>query len=122
MFLAFFLVRVALRRQWLAVVAFILLGAGLGLASDHPVIGASHAAITDGLTVFILIRFGVLSFASTIAVLFTLASFPLSTNFSTWYAGSAIFALAAVLALTAYAFHTALAGRPLFTASFLDRD
>jgi hypothetical protein len=30
--------------------------------------------------------------------------------------------LAAVLALTAYAFHTALAGRPLFKAGFLERD
>jgi serine/threonine-protein kinase len=120
-FLLLFLLRVVLRRQWLAVVAIILLWAGLGLASDHPVITTGFLVIANGLSVLALIRFGVLSFAIGAAVADTLDTFPLSANFSTWYAGSAIFALAAVLALTAYAFHTAVAGRPLFKPGFLDR-
>ena len=85
-------------------------------------IEASLWAILSGLAIFTLTRFGVLSMAIAPAVTYTLTRFPLSTNFSTWYAGSAIFALAAVLALTAYAFHTALAGRPVLPSRFLERD
>jgi hypothetical protein len=33
-----------------------------------------------------------------------------------------LFPVAIVLALTAYAFHTAVAGRPLFKAGFLESD
>jgi len=49
-----------------------------------------------------------------------LPEFPLTTNFSNWYAGSTLFVLASVLALTVYAFHTAMAGRPLFKEGFLE--
>jgi serine/threonine-protein kinase len=121
-FLELFLLRVLLRRQWLAAATLIFLTAGPYLANDHPVIETSLWAILCGLAIFTLIRFGVLSMAIAPAVTYALTRSPLSTNFSTWYAGSAVFALAAVLALTAYAFHTALASRPLFTASFLERD
>ncbi len=121
-FFQLFLFRVLLRRQWLAVAAVILLGAGLNLASDHPAISASFYAILSGIAVFLLIRFGVLSFVIAPVVTDTLIDFPLTTDFSTWYAGSTIFALAVVLALTAYAFHTAVAGRPLFKVGLLERD
>ena len=49
-----------------------------------------------------------------------LVLFPITTDFSAWYAGSAIFTLACIVALTGYAFHTALGGRPLFKARFLE--
>ena len=41
-------------------------------------------------------------------------------DFSTWYAGGIVAVVAILLALTAYAFHTAVAGRPLFKAGFLE--
>jgi uncharacterized membrane protein (DUF441 family) len=114
-FLLLFLLRVLLRRQWLAVAALILLlVTQTALGSDHKVIDASFAAIAGGLVIFTMIRFGVLAFVIYPLVTGALASFPLTTDFSTWYAGSTIFALAVVLALTAYAFRTAVAGRPLF--------
>jgi hypothetical protein len=49
-----------------------------------------------------------------------LVLFPITSDFSAWYAGSAIFTLVCVVALTGYAFHTALGGRPLFKAGFLE--
>jgi hypothetical protein len=52
----------------------------------------------------------------------TLRNLPLTTDFSAWYASATIVAVVVVLALTAYAFHTAVAGRPLFKAGFLDAD
>ena len=74
------------------------------------------------LLVFILTRFGVLALIVALSVSATLQDFPLTADFSTWYAGSSLFAIASVLALTAYALYTALAGRPLFRAGFLDTD
>ena len=47
---------------------------------------------------------------------------PLTTAFSAWYANPTIFLVIVVLALTGYAFHTAVAGRPLFKAGFLEPD
>jgi hypothetical protein len=54
------------------------------------------------------------------AVASVLVLFPITADFSAWYAGSAIFTLVCIVALTGYAFHTALAGRPLFKAKFLE--
>jgi hypothetical protein len=76
----------------------------------------------SALPVFILIRFGVLAPIVAFSVSLALTNFPLTTDFSAWYAGSSLFAIASVLALTAYALYTALAGRPLFKAGFLDAD
>jgi len=56
------------------------------------------------------------------SVCLALTDFPLTTDFSAWYAGSSLFAIASVLTLAAYAIYTALAGRPLFNAGFLDTD
>ena len=72
--------------------------------------------------VFILTRFGVLVLIVAFSVDTALQDFPLTADLSTWYAGSSLFAIASVLALTAYASYTALAGRPLFKTGFLDRD
>jgi hypothetical protein len=69
-----------------------------------------------------LIRFGVLALIGALLVDFILSSFPLTADFSEWYAGSSLFAVASILALTAYSSYTALAGRPLFKAGFLDSD
>jgi hypothetical protein len=121
-FLQLFLFRVLLRWQWLAVAVLVLLDSAADLASDHATIDTSNDLILSGLAVFMLIRFGALAFAVVPMILFLLVGFPLNSNFSTWYAGSGIFALAVVLALTAYAFHTAVAGRPVFSAGFLERD
>ncbi len=53
-------------------------------------------------------------------VQFMLGVFLLTTDLSAWYAGTTVAAVAVLLALTAYAFHTAVAGRPLFKAGFLE--
>lgn len=74
------------------------------------------------LLVFILTRFGVLALIVAFSVSSTLGNFPLTADFSAWYAGSSLFAIASVLALPAFALYTALAGRPLFKAGFLDSD
>ena len=90
------------------------------VSPNHPLIAAGIGTIQFGLAIFILIRFGVLPMIVGIFVSSILPEFPLTTDFSTWYVASTLFALATVLALTAYAFHTAVAGRPLFKEGFLE--
>ncbi|HYL72908.1 MAG TPA: serine/threonine-protein kinase, partial [Bryobacteraceae bacterium] len=122
--LFFFLLRIVLRRLWLAGAAFIVVIA-LGLLAS---IGFGQSTLFDWVTLplvssllaFVLTRFGVLALIVAFSVDLTLISFPLTTDFSAWYAGNSLYALASVLVLTAYALYTALAGRPLFKAGFLD--
>jgi serine/threonine-protein kinase len=116
------LLRVLLRRQWLAAAAFVLLGASAAFGDVHSVIRAVGEISFFTLFAATLLRFGGL--LPTIVCLFvgnTLGGFPIA-DFSTWYASTTVFVLVVILALTAYAFHTAVAGRPLFKAGLLEPD
>jgi hypothetical protein len=50
---------------------------------------------------------------------FTFVFYPVTTDFSAWYAGSTIFALAVALALMAYGFYISLAGQKLFSGDLI---
>jgi len=119
------LFRVLLRRQWLTATAFILLGViatSTGAGSVPRVLTVAAGMSFFALFAATLLRFGGL--VSTIVCLFvgnTLGSLPVA-DFSAWYAGTTVFAVLFFLAVTAYAFHTALAGRPLFKTGFLESD
>ena len=124
--LSFFLLRTMFRRTWLAAAAFIVaLPSSFSVPLDSITwvfSTGSQSRYLLALLVFILTRFGVLALIAAFSVSAALGNFPLTADFSTWYAGSSLFAMASVLALTAYALYTALAGRPLFKAGFLDSD
>jgi hypothetical protein len=116
----FFLLRVLLRRQWIAMAVFVLLfGVVTGLFSGHPVIGACFGVLAVSFFLAALLRFGVLA---AIICIFVPPDLPLTTDLSAWYSGPTVFVVAIVLALAGYAFHTAIAGRPLFKAGFLESD
>jgi serine/threonine-protein kinase len=123
-FFVFFLLRALLRNQWLAAAGFTILGMLFGLSDsvNHPVISAALNVLPVALILVITIRFGILAIIADFVTTAVLIEFPVTTDFSTWYAGSTIFAFAVVLALTAFAFRTAMAGRPLFQAGFLEQD
>jgi serine/threonine-protein kinase len=116
------LLRVLLRRQWLAAGALILIWALGGFALTHSGIIAASAILFSALFAATLLRFGGL--LPTIVCFFVGNDLTdsLSADFSTWYAGTTILLLALTVALSAYAFHIAVAGRPLFQAGFLEAD
>jgi predicted Ser/Thr protein kinase len=118
----FFLLRAVFRRLWLAVAAFVIVSVVFNVIFQAGFLNVVFSLLYAILTIFILIRFGVLALIVGFFVDYTLLAFPLTADLSTWYAGSSLFAIASVLALTAYALYTALAGRPLFKAGFLDSD
>ena len=116
--LLLFLFRAMFRRLWLPAAAVLIVIANLG---SGP-LGWVAIGIGASLFTFILTRFGVLAMMAALFVAQTLLFYPLTTDLTAWYAGGAVFAIASVLALTGYALYTALGGRPIWKAGFLDSD
>jgi hypothetical protein len=111
------LLRTIFRRTWLTAVFIVVLTLGFFISIGFDQVGLFDwvtVPLSVALLVFVPMRFGLSALIVAFSVAGTLGNFPLTADFSTWYAGSSISALASVLAPTAYALYTALAGRPLF--------
>jgi len=72
------------------------------------------------LTVFLLIRFGVLALVAANIFNVFLGSFPLTMQMSAWYADISLAGILLMAAIAFYAFHTSLGGRSPFGASELE--
>jgi hypothetical protein len=98
------------RVQWLAVLLFI---GTISLLVATP--GATVSAIVVVSFIwYALTRFGVLSASALLYVLNVGERFPSPLAPSAWYAESALVAVLSVFVVAVYAFHTTLAGRPLW--------
>jgi hypothetical protein len=110
------LLRFLVRRGWLVALLFLAVNFLIFSPPPGPAFPA-RAVLTVlvlGLNLYVLTRFGVLTVIVLNFVQILLRTFPLTTHLSAWYAQSALLAMAGVLALAIYAFHTTLAGRPLW--------
>jgi len=116
-FFLFFLLRAVLRREWLAAVCWTILNVAIVEAPGLHFSHLPYAILYFGLGPPILLRYGLLPMI--VADLVGGILFLVSTDFSAWYAGNTYVALALILALTFYAFHTALGGRKLFRDEML---
>jgi len=107
------LLRIALRRQWLAMAIWVVIVAapmrGVHVEAEWA-IGLPRALAL----LLVLRKGGLLGLACTLYVANILIESPLTLDLSAWYAGLALPAVLVVLALSAYGFRTALAGKPLF--------
>jgi serine/threonine-protein kinase len=110
-----FLARTLLRREWLAAGVVVLALASMSAFSEpNPWIGWPINILFFGLMVLTLMRFGLLALVVTMFVALFLNQFPLTTDFSAWYAGEAAFTLILTVSLAIFGFRTTLAGQPLF--------
>jgi eukaryotic-like serine/threonine-protein kinase len=133
MFLLLFVLFLILRRRWLAMTAMILcltvfyavthsgwlLAYAPGdlfppSATDIALFAAIQSAI-----VVIAVRYGLLTMLVAAFVSIWLTPLPITIDSAAPYASSSRLVIAAVIALALYGWHTALAGRPMFGASFL---
>jgi len=117
-----FLLRVLLRKPWIASTAFTIIFALAvgGIPENHQVLAVTMNLLPAASIVLVTIRFGLLAMTATFFVTEVLLYFPVTTDLSTWYAPSTLFAYAVVLAVAGYAFRMAVAGRPLFRNGILD--
>jgi serine/threonine-protein kinase len=117
-----FLFRLIARSEWGAAALYCLLIVTLNnLGITHAAIGALFSAAIAALTVYILIRYGLVAVAVLLFVNALLSDFPLTLDFSKWYAGQSLLALATVLALAVLGFREALAGRSVLREEVLAR-
>ncbi len=116
-----FLLRVLLRKQWAAAGAFVILFTLFrALPGESPAVFAVTGVITYGLTVFLLVRFGVLALIASTAFGSFLGGFPLTTQVSAWYAGIGFAGILAMAAIAFFAFYISLGGRPMFGTAALE--
>jgi hypothetical protein len=112
--------RLILRRGNAAAVAFVVLFAAFGASSGHGwerVIGAGVGAMKGVVALWVLVRFGLLSFIVGRFFARLVAWFPLTLDSSRWYAGNSALVIFVVLAMTTYGLVLALrrpasSGRP----------
>jgi serine/threonine-protein kinase len=118
----FFLLRAIFRRNWLAATVFLAVIAAISVAfqSAQPAIVVSFAITQIALMLGIMIRFGLLPMVVAIIVGGPLYWFPVTSDFSAWYAGRTLFVLALVVILAAWSFRVALGRRPLWKEDFLE--
>lgn len=119
------LLYIILRKQWLATVALFV----IALAIEVSAFAASAprlywiASILIALTIVTVVaRFGLLATMAAQLVFFLSIMYPMTTDFSIWYAPSTVFALAMILGLAIFGFYTSLGGQRLFGDRSYDLD
>ena len=118
LFFLFFLLRLVLRKEWLAGLGFlVILSVKNGLGGDYPAILAAQTAVVCLAILLILTRFGLAAltvglFADTI-----LENAPLTTHLGAWYASPTWICMIPLIALGFYAYWSSLGGRKLFSES-----
>jgi len=111
-FLLFFMLRVILRKEWLAGLGFMLFFiVGRSIDSTNPVGTLATYAIVYGIIVFVLLRYGVLALVVTIFVTDLVPEILFTTNFSAWYGSGSLLILALMVGLSILAFRYALGGQ-----------
>ena len=121
LFFIFFLIRLLLRKEWLAALIMILLCSSISLLfGDHLVRDSIFEVLFWSVALVLLIRFGLLALMVELCTFNVLGVFPLTTHFSAWYAEPTIFVLCLMLAVAIFGFYTSTAGRPRFGGISLD--
>jgi serine/threonine-protein kinase len=111
------LLYIVLRRQWLAAAAMFLMVLLVELSAFAAAGPRFYwiASMLIALTVVTVVaRFGLLATMAHQLFFFMAIMFPLTTDFSAWYAPSMVLALAVVVGLSVYGFYTSLGGQSLF--------
>lgn len=113
-FFVLFLLRALLRKQWLAVVVFVAIWAGIpSLQSRYPVIEVPVFMLVYGIAALAVVRFGLVTLAVGVFTADVILNLPFTLDLSAWYASSSIFVLMTILLLAAWGFYTSLAGQKL---------
>ena len=105
-FVLLFLLRLVLRREWLAVGVFILLVAGASAAgSDVPWLQGPLAALMVGVAIAALLRFGLVAYIVGNFVTSSLTvGFPLADDPSKWYSGPTLAVMIGLSGAVIYAY------------------
>ena len=115
------LLRIVLRRNWLAYLGFVV----LGVLIKYPGSGLVYLDLTFVLTImlvglFMLVRFGLLTLIVSTGITSVLESAAITPNLSAWYSGDMLVMISVVALVAIYAVRTSLGGNTLFRPGVLD--
>jgi serine/threonine-protein kinase len=111
-FFLLFLLRVLLRNQWAAAIAFAALFAALdGLTSTSPLLNATISFVYCIILAVAVVRWGLTAVAVGMLVANLLINLPATADFSAWYAGTIVGVAVIPIAIAAWALYTSLSGR-----------
>lgn len=113
--------RVIVKRQSLAVALYMVVVATSNIVLfDNVFVGLIVGLVQGASTVMLTIRVGLLALFSGLVVTFILMMFPITLDFSAWYAGASISGLLLTGAIAFYGFYVSLAGKPMFGAAMIE--
>ena len=120
-FFLMFILRVLLRKPWLAAAAFVAIWVAIKLAdSRHLATDSVGYLAIYVLAAFMIVRFGFVTLAAAIFTVDLLLSIPLGLNPSSWYMGGSFFVLATVAAMAVWGAYTALGGQKILTEQLFE--
>lgn len=119
-FFMLFLLRSLVRKDWVAALVIVFLGAITNSGGDYFWITFLAAAIIWLSIYLVLRRFGVLALVAGLVVQNILVVFPISSHLGRWYASGGIAGMVTITAIALVAFYFALAGQQLFSPAALD--
>jgi serine/threonine-protein kinase len=122
LFLLLLLYLFCARKEWLSsLMAWLLPTLLWGILSWrlHHGLGVLFFGLIFGLILAVTTRFGLLAMIASQFFTSLAGTYPMTWDFSVWYAGSTIFALSAGLAVALYSFYISLGGQPVFKRGLL---
>ena len=120
-FFIFFLIRLVLRKEWLAVVVVLsLVSLFAAWGDNHPVLNTIYVLVIFGTALAVLVRFGLFALVVTLCANAVLRGYLLTTHLSAWYAEPTFFVFFVFLAAAIFGFYTSTAGKSLFGGISLD--
>lgn len=119
------LLYIILRRKWLAIAAMFVIALLIELAA-FAAAGPRLFWIVSTLIALAIVtvtaRFGLLATMAHQLFFFLAIMYPMTTDFSAWYAPSMVFALALAVGIAVYGFYTSLGGQSPFGNRLLQDD
>jgi serine/threonine-protein kinase len=116
-FFLLFGLKVLLRKEWVAAIAFVAIFAvPRGLTSTYVAVELPAQIVVYAVAVLIVLRFGLVPLACAIFTVNLMANLPVSGDFSAWYMTTSILVLLSVVALAGWGFYHSLGGEPLWVA------
>ena len=116
----FFLLYFVLRRELLAIIATWAILVVIGSLVQGTLAGIPFAGAAAFLLVWVLFRYGLLALIAAQFFNHFLVFFPITSEFTAWYATDFVLALIIAMSLVLWGFYTSLAGQPLFRPAFPD--
>ena len=116
----FLMLFIVLRKETVTkIVLWVIMAIALSLTNETPA-GVPFTCLSALLVSIVLYRYGFMALVVTIFFVHLMIFFPITSDFTAWYAADFVLGLIVGLALTIFGFYTSLAGQPLFRGALPD--